>query len=72
MIAAENLAEEKGQGSQQAEDSVAGLADLLPNDLRNPPSQRDLAEGQLGIKDQRAEQGSELSECLNDCGDKGT
>jgi hypothetical protein len=36
MIVAENLAEEEGQGYQRAEDSVAGLANLLSNDFSDP------------------------------------
>jgi hypothetical protein len=36
MIVAQNLAKEEGQGYQRAEYSVAGLANLLSNDLSDP------------------------------------
>ena len=67
MIVAENLAEKEGQGDQRTEDSVAGLASLLSNDLGDPLGRGDLAEGQLRVKDQRAEQGPELSGCFGAC-----
>src|SRR5262249_2109726 len=67
MIVAEDLTEEEGEGDQRAEDSLAGLANLLGNDLGDPLGRGDLAERQLQIEDQGAEQGPKLSESFGAC-----
>jgi hypothetical protein len=67
MIVAEDLAEKEGKGDQRTEDSIAGFANLLSNDLGDPLGRGDLAEGQLQVKDQGAEQGPKLSGSFGAC-----
>jgi hypothetical protein len=60
VVVGVDLAEEQRQGDQGAEQAVNGLADLGGDDLGDPVGGEDPSESQPGIKDQSAEEGSEL------------
>ena len=60
MVVAEDLPEEDGQRDQGGIDAAADLADLPGDDLGDPFGRDGLAEAELGVEGDGAEQGGEL------------